>query len=178
MRGGLGFATVRERESRTLPDLIDMTDLLSRFSVARASRARRPRTHGETGNALVEFAIVLPLLLFLTLGIMRAGILFNNWVMLTDSVRAGARVLAISRAPGVNACTLATTALRNAAPTLNPANLTIASTFPGSASTCTNLIEGADARITASYPCDLNIMGINFTPNGCTLNASTTERIE
>ncbi len=52
-------------------------------------------------------ALVFPLLLMVMFGIIQCGILFNNWVLLTDAVRAGSRQLAISRAPGQDGCQLA-----------------------------------------------------------------------
>ena len=46
---------------------------------------------------MVEFAIVLPVLLLVVLGIMQFGVVYNNWVTLTDATRAGARQAAVSR---------------------------------------------------------------------------------
>ena len=46
---------------------------------------------------MTEFALVMPILLFLLLGIIQFGIVFNNYVTLTDAVRAGARKGAVSR---------------------------------------------------------------------------------
>ena len=46
---------------------------------------------------MVEFALVLPILLLLVMGIIQFGIVFNNYVTLTDGVRAGARQAAVSR---------------------------------------------------------------------------------
>ena len=51
----------------------------------------------EKGQAMVEFAIVLPILLMLVLGIIQFGITFNHYLTLTDAVRAGARQAAVSR---------------------------------------------------------------------------------
>ena len=51
----------------------------------------------ERGQTMVEFALVLPILLVLLLGIFQFGIAFNNYVTLTDAVRAGARKAAVSR---------------------------------------------------------------------------------
>ena len=45
----------------------------------------------EDGQAMVEFAIVVPVLLMVVLGIIQFGILFNHSLTLTDAVRAGAR---------------------------------------------------------------------------------------
>ena len=55
------------------------------------------RIRDERGQAMTEFAIVLPILIVLLFGIVQFGILFNNYVTLTDAVRAGARAAAVSR---------------------------------------------------------------------------------
>jgi len=129
---------------------------------------------------LVELALALPVLLLLLLGIIKGGIAFNNWITLTEAVRIGGRTLAISRLVGnqtPNACDLATTALKSAATNLNQTNITVPTpTFSGN-STCTSLNVGDSGTMTATYPCDLAIFGVNFAP-GCTLSAQITERIE
>ena len=60
----------------------------------------RLRRKGEQGQAMVEFALVLPLLLVLIVGIVQFGVLFHNYVTLTDAVRAGARQASVSRTLG------------------------------------------------------------------------------
>jgi Flp pilus assembly protein TadG len=126
------------------------------------------------GQALVEFVFVLPLLLMLVMGIIECGILLNNWVILTDAVRSGGRELAISRGPSLNACTLASTRVSAAAIGLTPADITVTWAVTNS---CTDLAAGSDATLNATYPCRLQIMGIDFAP-GCMLRASTTVRVE
>src|SRR6478752_8302194 len=54
----------------------------------------------ERGQAMVEFALVLPILMALLLGIIQFGIVFNNYITLTDATRAGARKAAVSRFVG------------------------------------------------------------------------------
>src|ERR671914_357475 len=51
----------------------------------------------ERGQSLTEFALVLPLLVVLLFGIIQFGITFNNYISLTDAVRAGARKGAVAR---------------------------------------------------------------------------------
>ena len=145
-------------------------------------RARRTivRAGSEEGSSLFEFAMVLPLLMVLLVGIIKGGIYFYDYVVLADAVAAGARTLATNRGNG-NACTLAETALKNAAYDLNQSLITIQpETFAGAGgSTCTALATNDAVTMSATYPCDMGIpfLGSNFWPN-CTLSSQTTVRIE
>ena len=55
------------------------------------------RIRNEQGQTMTEFALVLPVLALLLFGVIQFGILFNNYVTLTDAVRSGARKAAVSR---------------------------------------------------------------------------------
>jgi len=133
---------------------------------------------------MVEFALVLPVLLLILLGILKFGIVFNNYITLTDSVRIGARQLALSRglpASPSDPCTLAENASStNSQNTLSTGSITYTPSFSGP-ETCgnsaTSWVEGDTATLRASYPCNLTFMGINFYP-GCTLTAQASEAIE
>lgn len=70
----------------------------------------------ERGAVAVEFAIVLPVLLALVLGIMEFGRAYNTQISLTNAAREGVRVMAISNDPAA-----AKTAAKNAAVSLSPA---------------------------------------------------------
>jgi len=48
----------------------------------------------ERGQSLVEMALVLPLLLLLVLGIIDFGRAFNNYIIITNAAREGARYAA------------------------------------------------------------------------------------
>jgi len=137
-------------------------------------------TGREVGSQLFEFAMVLPLLAVLLVGIIKGGILFYDYVVLADAVATGARMLATNRASG-NACTLGETALKNAAYNLNQSLITIQpETFTGTGgSTCTALQPNDAVTMSATYPCDMAIpfLGTNFW-SSCTLNSQTTVRIE
>lgn len=143
---------------------------------------RKPRTffirrrRRESGQAMVEFALVLPVLLIVLLAILRFGLLFENYLTLTDAVRSGARTLAIGRGTA-NACTPANAQIQASAGSLKLANLTIDTPTFTSPDSCTALTSGNAVTMTAHYPCNLSIMGINFAP-GCTLNVSASERVE
>jgi len=53
------------------------------------------RAAGRRGAALVEFAIVLPLLMVLLLGIMEFGMIMRDYIMLAHGAREGARAAAV-----------------------------------------------------------------------------------
>ena len=59
---------------------------------AATRRARR-----EDGQAYVEFALVLPILLLVVMGIIQFGTAFKDYIALTDAVRVGARQASVSR---------------------------------------------------------------------------------
>ena len=50
------------------------------------------RSRGERGSQLIEFALVLPLLLLVVLGIMDFGLLFQKYEAVTNAAREGARI--------------------------------------------------------------------------------------
>lgn len=127
---------------------------------------------------MVEFALVLPVLLLVLLAILKFGLLFENYLTLTDAVRSGARTLAIGRGTA-NACTPAVAQVKASAGSLNQASLSVSAanvTFT-SPDSCTSLTSGNAVTIFATYPCNLSIMGVNFAPS-CSLSASATERVE
>ena len=69
----------------------------------RGGRRAAPR---EAGNAIIEFAIVAPLLLLLVFGIIEFGLTLNHDVDLTNGVREGARQGVVANYTGNDAsCT-------------------------------------------------------------------------
>jgi hypothetical protein len=57
----------------------------------------------EEGAQLVEFALVLPLLLFVVLGIAEFGFIFQRYEVITNAAREGARLAVL---PGYESSTL------------------------------------------------------------------------
>ncbi|MGI4756655.1 MAG: TadE/TadG family type IV pilus assembly protein [Janthinobacterium lividum] len=137
----------------------------------------------DSGQALVEFALVLPVLLLVVFGIFTFGIAFSNYLVLEDATNVGARQLAISRGQTTDPCSTASTAVIAAAPTLTKANLGFSYTFNGNAASgtsCTSaavyLVQNATAKITVTYPCSLVSFRWNY--GACTLTAATAELIQ
>lgn len=56
-------------------------------------------SRGESGQTLVEFAVVLPLVLLLLLGIMDFGKAFNYWITENQVAAEGARRAAVNLGP-------------------------------------------------------------------------------
>ena len=61
--------------------------------MATLTSGRGPRS--ERGSQLIEFALVLPLLLLVVLGIMDFGLLFQRYEAVTNAAREGARLAVI-----------------------------------------------------------------------------------
>lgn len=81
-----------------------MTPLVATRAFANARperRAWRTRLRSERGAELVEFALTLPMLLLITLGIFDFGLLFQQYQVITNAAREGARMAALS---GVYTC--------------------------------------------------------------------------
>jgi len=171
-------------------ELSNQSGLISELGVrVRAIRCVRR----EEGNALFEFAMVLPLLSMLLVGIIYGGMTFYDYITLADAVAVGARAVVTNRGAGAgppNACTMGETALTNAATSLKTSLITIG-TGPGTeafsgtgGSTCAALVAGDYVTVTAKYPCSLTIpfTGVNLCPiqgsGGSFINSSTTMRIE
>ena len=134
---------------------------------------RRPvDIRNETGQTMVEFTIVLPILVVLLFGIMEFGILFNNYVTLTDAVRAGARKAAVSRNLGAGAAVAAAQqAVRDASGDLKQSKLpdpTVVSTWQ----------HGDPVTVCAQYPYRISIALLGITAKSGNLNSCTKERVE
>jgi Flp pilus assembly protein TadG len=158
----------------------------------------------ERGQSLVEFAIVLPLLLLLLLGIVTFGIAFWNQLSLTQAATSAAQDAATRRqSTPVDVCGYVNTAIATAANNLQNANNYGA--FPlsfginvggtptqdnsgntswrvvfngGSPGSCPVLLtERQQITVTATYGCNLKILNINFAPN-CKLTGQTSEAIQ
>lgn len=127
------------------------------------------RTRDERGQALVELAIVLPVLAMLLFGLIQFGITFNHYLSLTDAVRAGARTAAVSRHLGADAAVAATkNTVENATSdiTLDDSQVTVDSTWT----------QGSQVTVTATYPYSISIFGVPVKTGD--LTSTTKERVE
>jgi Flp pilus assembly protein TadG len=144
----------------------------------------------QEGQAMVEMALILPVLLLVVTGILVFGLAFNNYLLLSEATSVGARTLAISRGETTDPCATAASAVYAAAPLLVAANLSFTfvlngTTYTGpscnSGSSTTgaagNLKQGAYAVVTVTYPCSLAVYGANYAPN-CSLQSQIAELVQ
>ena len=154
---------------------------------ARLLVRRDPRSlaRDRSGANAVEFALIAPLLLMLLMGIVQFSIALNNYIELTEAVRTGARNLAISRAmASATPYTTTVNNIRGSAGNLTGANITVTMSVNGTActsdTTCATALStaaGETAAVTATYPCNLTVMGFNFYPS-CSLQSQTSDLVE
>ena len=122
----------------------------------------------HAGSVMVEIALVLPVVLFLTLGLLQFGILFYNYVLVTRAAELGARTLSISRLDSSpythtqNAITAAATNISGLTPTMS-----VSGTACSSDSGCQSALQAAystatttgsvqPVSVTVSFSCNSN----------------------
>lgn len=127
---------------------------MSRVLVS-ARKLRRRHGDGERGQALVEFAFVLPILLLLLLGIIQFGLLFYTCIDLTSATRDGARKVAVSRATG-GVEDAARKTIRDSL-TVVEYSATTVTVSPGSP-----WAAGVPVTVKVTYPYSLSILGVTF----------------
>ncbi|TQJ33285.1 TadE/TadG family type IV pilus assembly protein [Arthrobacter sp. SLBN-122] len=98
------------------------------------------RNRNEEGAAAVEFALILPVLLLILIGIIEFSLAFNAQLSLNQAAREGARYMAIHNSTGD-----ASTAASNAAGRLAPASVTTTFSVTGGGTTCS-----ANKQVTAT----------------------------
>jgi len=160
-------------------------------------RRLRDLARDNAGTALIEFAIVLPLLLIVVFGVTQFGVLVNNYIMVTDAADAGAQRFSSSRAgPSATSTPLTATVtqiyasasnLCGSAPLPSCAsvltiNLSVNGTACSTDSACTTALSGAKglpATVTVSYPCSLWPGIANLLSFGsCALTSTLTARVQ
>jgi Flp pilus assembly protein TadG len=110
----------------------------------------RPPRHNERGVAIVEFAIVLPLLLMLVLGTIEFGRAYNTQLSVTHAAREGVREYSVTKdaAKGVAAARAAATSLVSASKGV----------------TTGACIPGQQATLTVTYPFTFSLPFLPASP--------------
>lgn len=107
----------------------------------------------ERGQAMVEFALVLPIFMLLIFGIVDFGMGFHTWITVTNSAREGARLGAVR---GTQAQIVQR--VQDTSDTLDSANMTVTVTNAGGDSG-ESVVVDVDYEYTLITPLD-NILGL------------------
>jgi Flp pilus assembly protein TadG len=143
--------------------------------------ARGSLSRSEEGGALVEIALTVPVLLGVLTGIVTFGLAFSNQLTLTQAVGSAGQYLAQIRTSTTDPCADTWKALKNGAPGLTAASISMTLTMNGTVKTGTTcsgsqtyLVQGSPVSVYATYPCSLAIYGKSFA-GSCQLTAKVTE---
>jgi len=157
----------------------------SRLAACRGAR----RGADERGQALVEFALVLPVLLIVIIGILQFGVVYNHYIQLTNAADAGARLFSIERGQS-NPCTDVVSQVDAAAATLKSSNVVVTlsavnsptATSPSTYSSAAGgscpwsspgvLVSGNPVTLTATYPFSLSLFGLSIISSNLSVSAT------
>ncbi len=133
---------------------------------------RRRHGPGERGTALVEFALVLPLLAVLVFGIIDFGRIFQSWVTLTNAAREGARLGTTGASTG-NICARVTS-------TSGVSGTTCSVTYPGGNVPGQSVRVQANANVSLITPLGslLSLLGGGGMSGSFALSSTADMRIE
>jgi Flp pilus assembly protein TadG len=123
----------------------------------------RARARDEKGQAVVEFALVLPILAALVIAIVEFGIAFNHYQTLTAAVGTGARTGAVTHDSGT-----VEAVVDSAAGGLDVSKLKV--------NVKSDWVSGHTVTVTASYPYSINVLGIVVREGD--LTSKTVQRVE
>lgn len=139
---------------------------------------RLQHKRNERGQAVVEFALILPILVVVVFGGIDLGKVYFQWQQLSAATSEGARTAIVRRSSATRDQDVRD-AVVAAAPGLDSAQLgsRIAISFLPRPAGCTaDWQAGCPVTVTARFPTSVNIMGIE--PWSGELTTSRTMRVE
>lgn len=131
------------------------------------SRVRSRFTRDAEGNAVVEMAVMLPLVMLIMTGIFSFSAALYQKLQLAEAVSNAGHYLAVARGDA-DPCANAINYLHTAAPALNQSQMIITMTQNGAAmpTSCPSpsaLTQGATAVVTVTYPTSLAIFRSQYS---------------
>ncbi|MHB1043539.1 MAG: TadE family protein [Eubacteriales bacterium] len=129
----------------------------------------------KRGQALVELALVLPLLILMIMGIMEFGRIFHSYLLITNAAREGARLGVVHEPDSV-----ILTRVKDMAVSLNLTDSQISITPAETNAMGEPLrVRGVPLTVKVDYNMELiTPMLDNIVPNPIPLSASSTMRVE
>jgi Flp pilus assembly protein TadG len=155
-----------------------MSSLLS--SLLRLRRHERGRLADERGVALVEFALVLPLLLLVIFAIVDFGRALAFWNDQTHLANEAARYAVVNSCAGQTPCPLPDKLNGVIKSQAESSGATVAICYPSPGGTH-NVGDPLHVTVRDTFtwiPLDINFMGIHWTPGPATMKANVEMRLE
>ena len=122
----------------------------------------------DNGQAIVEFAIVLPVLVLLVFGIAQFGLAFHNYLAITDAARVGARAAAVKRTSSPCAAANDRDPEHRLGRRSGPRSRAASRASPAR-------MSATRSRSRSSYPYTIGLPGVSVSGN---LTANAKERLE
>ncbi len=133
----------------------------------------KARARARRGQALVEFALVLPILVLLLLGIFEFGRAYNAYEVITDAAREATRRAVVDDTVSVHTIeTIAISALSRAGMTADSTMVTITPTG------LAGVTAGTPTSVAIAYPFRFLFMGSLIGVSQVTLRSTSTMRHE
>jgi len=127
----------------------------------------RKMINNNRGQALVEFALVLPVLMLLIIGMMEFGLIIHQYMVVTEAAREGARSAAVG-----NSNTTIISVTKTAASQIDISELTVA------ISPADTRVRGNSVTVTVEKPVAITTLLSPFFPAGFTVQGISTMRVE
>lgn len=158
---------------------------------ANPSRGRRLRgvVRAQQGSAIVELAMGLPILLMILTGIFWFSIALYQKLQIAEAISVGGRYIAVDRGD-TDPCATTASKIYAAAPGIAQSNLTLKFTINGvsTGASCPGssgapnayMVSGANAEISASYPCTLRFFNAygSSPSTACNIKAAVVEVVQ
>jgi len=121
---------------------------------------------------MVEFALVLPVLMLITIAAVNFGIVVKDWISITNAARIAGRAAAVARFDNGPGCPGITSAVDAAmrAQGFSPSDASVSSSDP-------NCVAGSQVTVRVSRPWSVSVPFLPFSPSG-TISSNVTEDIE
>jgi Flp pilus assembly protein TadG len=152
------------------------------------ARMRRWFVSDSEGGALVEMALVLPLVMAVMTGIFSFSIALYQKLQLAEAVSNAGHLLVTDRGDN-DPCTTATNAIYAGAPGLTQSKIILTYTLngvgygtgttacaAGAGASNANMVAGKNAEIQATYACTLGVYGMRYS--GCSIASQITEVVQ
>jgi len=143
------------------------TDHAERPETASRRPGGRVRRRGERGQSLVELALMLPVILFLLVGVVEVGNALNAYLTVVDGARDGARLGSKGAASDADIKALVVTETERLASPVADSDITITRDYPVGAA------ETSAIKVEVCYDHPLILDVLDLVPNPLRMCSTT-----